>query len=113
MRLELYHQQSKVCYVLYTALYALYVCITSLIKQLYAASYCRIASKNACAVLVKQIIGHAPRIKTADDEYMRTTEKLCLALSSILIYPNSHERMIVIGTLHAYIHTYIHTYIVV
>ena len=107
---------NKARYVLYcmyvcTALYALYVCITSLIKQLHTASYCRIASKNACAVLVKQIIGHAPRIKTADDEYMRTTEKLCLALSSILIYPNSHERMVVIGTLQ-YI-TYIHTYIVV
>ena len=100
--------------VLYVCIYVcMYICMyvttTHQLSNLILLLSSRIASKNACAVLVKQIVAHAPRIKSADDEYMRTTEKLCLALSSILIYPNSHERMFVIGT---YIHTHIHTYIV-
>lgn len=56
----------------------------------------RIANKGGCTALVKRLIRHS----TAEGpEQVACTEKLCLALSSILLYATNHERMLVIGGL--------------
>jgi len=57
----------------------------------------RVASRGGCAALVKRIKKHA--MASSSEEDIRCTEKLCLALSSILLYSASHERMFVIGGL--------------
>eukprot|EP01034_Spumella_vulgaris_P024855 gene24855-31244_t len=56
----------------------------------------RVANKGACVTLVKRIIRHAP-VQSPDN--VCCTEKLCLALSSVLLYNANHERMLVIGGL--------------
>ncbi len=48
------------------------------------------AHKNACAILLKRILHHSQSI---DSEDIICTERLCLALSSILLYRANHERM--------------------
>lgn len=48
-------------------------------------------SKGACAVLVKRILHHC---NSTDQKDLICTERLCLALSSILMYQSNHERVI-------------------
>jgi len=57
----------------------------------------RVASRGGCAALVRRIKKHA-MASSGSEEDLLCTEKLCLALSSILLYSSSHERMLVIGT---------------
>jgi len=45
---------------------------------------------------MKRIIRHSTM---NENEHKDCAEKMCLALSSILLYPSNHERMIVIGGL--------------
>eukprot|EP01038_Epipyxis_sp_PR26KG_P008174 gene8174-11059_t len=56
----------------------------------------RIANCDGCVALVKRIIRHG-NIKNKDD--ILCTERLCFALSSVLLYSANHERMNVIGGL--------------
>lgn len=56
-----------------------------------AINKARVANKGGCTALVKRIIRHAP---VASPDHICCTEKLCLALSSCLLYVANHERML-------------------
>lgn len=52
----------------------------------------RIANKGGCTVLMKRIIRHS-QLTDPEGANALCTEKMCLALSAVLLYPTTHERM--------------------
>lgn len=47
---------------------------------------------GGCTALMKRIIRHS-QLSDAEGHNALCTEKMCLALSAVLLYPTTHERM--------------------
>lgn len=52
----------------------------------------RIANKGGCTALMKRIMRHAP-VSDPQGLNAECAEKTCLALSAVLLYPTTHEKM--------------------